>query len=165
MPRKASGSPDGSLRPRRVAPALPARPGDGTPIRPASTNVPIAKRKAQEAAARGHWGQVLRLTADIPELANYAEQSRRWARDTLETSVRLLLGRRLDPARKALEAVATEFEGFPAAIDAERGLEALGLVEELRYLSKDSIVRVSVRARAHERMRGSRWASLFRDAR
>jgi hypothetical protein len=168
MPQVASGSPDGDLqsRPTPQPPAaLPIRPRDGTPIRPAGTSVPIAQRKAEEAAARGQWGLVLQLTAEIPELAHHAERARRWARDTLETSLRLLLADRLDPARKGLEAVATEFEGFAAAIDAERGLEALVLVEELRYLSKESVVRASVRARAHERMRGSRWASLFRDPR
>ena len=164
MPREASGSPDGDIGLRPAATPT-ARPRGDTPLRPASTSVPVARRKADEAAARGQWGVVLRLTADIPELSKHADQARRWARDTLETSVRLLLGKRLEPARKALEAVATEFEGFPASIDAERGLEALGLIEELRYLSKDSIVRTSVRARAHERMRGSRWACLFREAR
>jgi hypothetical protein len=149
----AEGSPDGN--------APPVRPIDPQQIVPASTTVAEARRAAEQAAVAGQWGRVLRLTQGHAALEDLAEQARRWAETTLETSARLLEAGRIEVARRGIEAVATEFEDTAAAIDAERGLEALETLDELRYLAPESVVRRSVRQRAYESLRGSRWARLF----
>jgi len=158
--RDAQGSPDGRILAGGQAHGSP----DGVEtIRPVRAPPADLRAKAEAARDRGAWGRVLQLSDKVEGMEDLAKAARRWASDTLQLSVRLLRARSLVPARKSLEAVATEFDGFPAAVDAKRGLEALQVIDEIRFFEPDSAVGESLRKKAYEDMRGSRWAVLFQD--
>lgn len=168
--REAKGSPDGRILAGGHAHGSPdgakkngaPREGDEK-IRPVRAPPADLRAKAEAARDRGAWGRVLQLSDKVEGMEDLARAARRWASDTLQLSVRLLRARSLVPARKSLEAVATEFDGFPAAVDAKRGLEALRVIDEIRFFEPDSAVGESLRKKAYEDMRGSRWAVLFED--
>lgn len=167
---RASGSPDAEpvdLPEPVVRPAerLTARPAT-THIRPAAKNRNTVQR-AQEAAARGQWGRVLGTVganaARDPQLLRLARQAHQWAHERLEEAVRHLAEGRTADARRAVDEVKGQMAGHTEAEDARRGLEAIEFVEDLAYLAESSAVRRAVRRSAYEKLRGSRWARLFRD--
>jgi hypothetical protein len=188
--RVASGSPDGA--PQRALPApkvRPSRPYPGARRRPMTGygdpdgepgRVPVherfasptqsAREAALAAAERGAWGEVIRHTRvgarTDPDLRVLNHRAHAWAHGQLASAVRSLREQRYADASRAIAAVQRAMQGEPEAIDANRGAEAIELMQDmqdLQHLSEESAVRRVVRRNAYEKMRGSRWAPLFSD--
>ena len=98
-----------------------------------------------------------------PALLRLAREAHQWAHERLEAAVRHLGAGRTTDARHALEDVQDQMAGQTEEADVRRGLEAIEFGEDLAFLSESSAVRRAVRRSAYERLRGSRWAKLFRE--
>jgi hypothetical protein len=126
-------------------------------------------RLAESAAADGEWGDVVRYTregiGDDPRMADLHRRAYEWAHEHLAAAVSHLEGGRYADARTEIEGVSRQMRGDSLGLDAERGLEALETVQHLSYLPDDSAVRRAVRRSMYEKLRGSRWAPLFTEAR
>lgn len=164
---RAVGTPDGDPIPLPSPEIREGPKSNVTRIRPAAKNQGTWQR-AREAAAREQWGKVLKIIGDNPArdpaLLRIARQAHQWAHDRLEAALRDVEAGRAAEARKTVDVVKREMDGHAAGEDARRGHEAIEYVEDLGYLSEDSAVRRAVRKRAYARLRGSRWARLFKDA-
>ncbi|MHC5012722.1 MAG: hypothetical protein ACYTG6_17540, partial [Planctomycetota bacterium] len=134
------------------------------PVAPAATTAATNFRRAEEAAGRDAWGEVLRLwrtSPNDPDLGALQLRAHEWAHERLAYAVRMVAESRYSEARRAVEAVQREMAGEPEAIDAARGLVAIQTAEELRHLNPEGTVAKVVRQNAYEEMRGTRWACLF----
>ncbi len=185
---EAFGSPDSELQaddvglpPANISagPRVTTRPHGGV-FTPSGTKRASAKatapkraagrstglRRIEEAAARGQWRDVLAHAAKTkgtpdPALRRLVHQAHVWAHAQLKAARQAILDEAYVHATKLLESVSEQMDGHAEAIDAERGLEAVELAQDLRLLPTDSPVRRAVQKNAYEAMRGTRWAGLF----
>jgi hypothetical protein len=117
-----------------------------------------------EAARRGDWGTVLRLTDEVsgdPRLDALRREAHVWAQGALDAAVRALAEERYEEALAAVKDVLMKMQGEPEAVDAESGLVAIRTMLELRFLNAEGPVAPVVRQNTYEELRGTRWASLF----
>jgi hypothetical protein len=163
------GSPDGDEAEPVPAPSLPAPVVRApTPVPPApSPRIHVSRTALAAAVDRGDWATVVRgtrgATRGDEEMLHWNRQAHAWAHGQLASAVRALQERRFGEARQAVGAVTVAMRGEAEAVDAERGAEALELIQDIDHLSEDSPVRRAVRKNAYEKMRGTRWAPLFSD--
>lgn len=178
-PRSQQGAlPAPHVRPSRPYPGARRRPMTGygdpdgdPPSGPAHERfVPPtqnARAAALAAAERGAWGDVIRQTrvraSTDPEMRSLNYRAHAWAHGRLAEAVQSLRERRYSEARAAVSQVQRAMQGEPEAVDANRGAEAIELMQDLQHLAEESAVRRTVRKNAYEKMRGSRWAPLFSD--
>lgn len=174
-----SGSPDGASAPTpaqplartpalRSAPAPAAAPAPAPAARataPRAAPDDSASLRAAEAAAQGgRWGEVLRLADGSPDprLRDLEVRANRWAQDELDRCVLLGLAGRHEEGLLALQRVRTQMAGSAAGIDAERGLDAIETVRDLRSLSDpQGVLATSLKRNKYDELRGTRWARLF----
>ena len=149
-------------RERAVSP--PPRSRSVTRTAPMPTPAKRLQDQAREAARKGDWGTVLRLTDEVsgdPRLDALRRQAHAWAQGELETAVLALSEERYEEALAAVKDVLLKMQGEPEAVDAESGLVAIRTMLELRFLNAEGPVAPVVRQNTYEELRGTRWAALF----
>jgi hypothetical protein len=141
-----------------VAAAAPAETA------PAVTTCP--RTRAEAAAERGAWCEVIHLCRGTerpdPTMEALEERARAWARERLDGALTAIEERRFDDAAGAIGVVRQVMRGEPEEQEAARGLEAIRHVRRIGELDDaGSDERASVRHDAREGLRGTRWSRLF----
>lgn len=124
----------------------------------------VTTNAADAAAAAGDWCAVLKLTRDAKDPRSMAlgRRARQWAQDKLDWCVREVVAGHTESALESLRKVSVAMAGEPAAVDAERGIDAVLTARALRRLDDPSgeFAR-SLRRHKYDELRGTRWARLF----
>ena len=167
--------PAADRRRRRCPPttALPVAPSGGvrapSPAPAELTKCRAMLDRAREAAARAHYGDVVRLDGEAERMPLRVEpavwkslvsQAATWSTRTLDGAVVAGRERRYDDATKLLNAVQQEMTGLAAGREAQTGAKALARARVIDGISGAD--QAKARATALEEFRGTRWLELFR---
>jgi hypothetical protein len=126
---------------------------------------PLCRAKAEEAARRGAWGEVVRLCRQAghadPVMAEMKARARGWARGRLDSAVLAAREQKFAEARALAEEVRHAMQGETEANDAARGLHAIDRASAIGVMDRDSTEFQQARSKAIEESRGTRWAQIF----